>query len=419
MPRPMSPLRAGFRLASPVVLVIFASVGCDPASLDVTNVDPANPFTLLSAPLVSFGDTFSEVESNNEFASANTVAIGQAGAGTITAALDSPQDIDVFDVGTGVPGDQIVVTVHTSPGMSVAVGVFDGQNDLLQYVTRISGSSPMYFETVCRATTMNLYIVVSSTVGTSSQGSYSLEIRRSAGDAPAVTPQVILLNFDGASSVSIGGGPAVQVPPFDAARISAKFAGQTAIIRQKTLEGVRAAFAGLNVTVRSSGEFGATDGVYTTVHFGTYNVDLLGLADSVDAYNNTPIQSAIVFTDTFALFTPLNPSVDEISQALANVAAHEAGHLLGLWHVTDVTDLMDITATARQMLRPQFFGHAKLHPTIAPTGWQSGPDLLAWAVGGNLKTDSSNQRALVEVDDGRGEFDFQIDRRLLSASSRQ
>ncbi len=418
MSRPERPVRARLRLVGPAALLALASLGCDPSVLfDAAVGTPSSPFTLLSAPLTANEPAYDEAEPNNDFSAANAVSIGANGGATIHAALDDRSDVDVFGVGAAGPGDRLLVTIRTASGLTASIGVFDDRQNLLQFVSQAGGTTPMYFETICRETITNLYVMVAAPAGMPAQGAYSLEIRRSAGDAPPVNPQVILLDFDGDPAVSIGGGPTVSVPPFDAARISAAFAGQTAVIRKKVLEDVRAQFAGLNVTVRSTDEPDATAGPHSTLYFGTYNADLLGLADTIDSYNQDTTQSAIIFTDTFALFNVLAPSVDEIAQVLANVASHEAGHLLGLWHTSDPTDLMDITATARQLLRPQAFRHAPLHTTVSPIGWQNAPDLLAWAVGGRLKTDTSNLRIMPPLDDGRGDLDFEIDRRLLSVSA--
>ncbi len=418
MSRPKRPACARRRRLAPAALLALASSGCDPSLLfNVPGSATGSPFALLSAPLTADAPAYDETEPNDDFSAANTVPIGQNDSATIQAALDGRSDVDVFGIGGAVPGDRVVITIRTPAGLTAAIGVFDDRQNLLQFASQAGGGTPMYFETICRETATDLFVMVAPSPGTAAQGSYSLEIQRSAGDAPAFSPQVVLLDFDGAPAVSIGGGPTVAVPPFDAARIGAAFAGQTAAIRQKVLQNVRSQFAGLNVTVRSTDEPDAEVGAHSTLYFGTYNAELLGLADTIDSYNQDTTQAAIIFTDTFALFNVLAPSVDEIAQALANVASHEAGHLLGLWHTSDPTDLMDITATARQLLRPQTFRHAPLHPTVSPIGWQNAPDLLAWAVGGRLKADTSNLRVMTPLDDGRDDLDFEIDRRLLSLSS--
>jgi hypothetical protein len=114
---------------------------------------------------------------------------------------------------------------------------------------------------------------------------------------------------------------------------------------------------------------------------GSYDAALLGVADNVDAYNSRLEQSAIVFVDTFEVFGVLNPSVDEMADALANVTSHEIGHLLGLQHTRDPLGIMDITASLRQMLAPQTFRASALHPETFRVGFQNGPRSLLEAVG--------------------------------------
>ena len=111
------------------------------------------------------------------------------------------------------------------------------------------------------------------------------------------------------------------------------------------------------------------------LYFGTYDPQLLGLADNVDPYNSDSDQKAILFTDTFALFDVLSPDITAISQVLANTTAHEIGHLLGLRHTADIHDIMDTTANARQMLHRQWFTTANLNPSVIDFGQQDAPDV--------------------------------------------
>ena len=78
---------------------------------------------------------------------------------------------------------------------------------------------------------------------------------------------------------------------------------------------------------------------------------------------------------------PLQPSVDEMAQALANVTSHEIGHLLGLNHTADPSGLMDITATANQLLVNQRFEQSPLVPELFPLGSQAPLPLLLAAIG--------------------------------------
>jgi hypothetical protein len=399
---------------APACLLLIA--GCDLTFLNTTSPEVSDLMAYLNAP-VSDTDTSLHIESrsDNNLEAATPISFDDADHARIDAALDDPADWDAFDLGPAVAGERFLVAIDPDSGLGLAVALFNDAGDLLQLVRqRNTTGATYYFEVVSRADTSNVRLVVAGLDASSSQGSYRMGIRRLTGVIPPPTPQTIVLDFDGDPAVSIAGAAPVEVPPFDAARIDASFADQTDAIKQYVVAAVQAQFQGLYVTIRSSDQPAAENEAPTTIYFGTYNSALLGQADNIDAYNQTLIQSAIVFTDTFSLFAPLDPTVEEIAQALANIASHEAGHLLGLWHVGDPEGLMSITATASRLLRPQTFGHALLHSSVFPIGWQNDADLLAWAVGGILKVDAANQRTAPPSDDSRSPIDFQIDRRWLS-----
>jgi hypothetical protein len=230
--------------------------------------------------------------------------------------------------------------------------------------------------------TDHLYLNVAASPRNPSSGDYNVSLAKSAENAPVPEPAVVVLDWNGASGVSVGGGTPMDVPPFQGTFIDPQYADSTQQLIDQTLAMVRQDYVGLNVTFHLDGDPAIPDVPHSTVYFGTYNAALLGLADSVDYYNATPQQNAIIFTDTFALFMALDPSVDEMAQCLANVTSHEVGHLLGLNHTQDPTSIMDITATAYQMLFDEAFRQAPLHDAVFPTGNQNAILLLINTVGG-------------------------------------
>ena len=92
---------------------------------------------------------------------------------------------------------------------------------------------------------------------------------------------------------------------------------------------------------------------------------------------------AIIFTDTFAAFNELRPSVEEMGQAIANVTSHEIGHLLGLIHTTDEIGIMDVTGSLRDLLGDQTFRRSPIYSAVFPIGAQDAVQSLMASVGGD------------------------------------
>jgi len=152
----------------------------------------------------------------------------------------------------------------------------------------------------------------------------------------------------------------------------------------RVVERVRADYAEHGVTILSTSEGDTFDGFMTQLYFGTFDPGLLGVAEGVDEFNGTTGQKAIVFTDTFAAFSPLDPTTEEIGAALANVASHEIGHLLGLVHTKDSRGIMDVTASLNELMIDQGFRMSPLYSEVFPVGHQNGGQALLDAVGGTF-----------------------------------
>ncbi len=369
-------------------------IGCGVSlPTDGTDGDSANtvpwPLQVLSdrPDLPATTGQFTEAEPNDDFDQANILNnVGYTELnGTIPAGAN-PVDLDIFRLNGGPAGTRVQASLTIRAGNDLVLGLLDEQQRLLAYADPNSTvNGPRVIDLVLREATTDLIAVVAARSSSGSDRPYTLRTDvLGPADIPPYQPQALVLNFDGAASVRIGRRAAVYVPPFDVAEINPSYAGQTEAIINLIVEYTREDYAGLGIAVYASGDPGIPVGEVTTVHFGTYDAALLGLADSIDPYNTLTSQNAIVYTDTFQLFNVLNPSLSELAQVLANVASHEAGHLLGLRHTQDVHDLMDITASARQMMADQWFRFAPTHPTVLPIGYQDSPALLEWTLGGTL-----------------------------------
>ncbi|HNQ24602.1 MAG TPA: matrixin family metalloprotease [Phycisphaerae bacterium] len=333
-------------------------------------------------------DLYTEAKLNNALEQAEPLELTTAGL-TIDGAVIDTSDVDVFDFGPAAIGDRIYAQLQPSNGLNGAVALFDASGNCLlvnDHRNVYLGDSVPFIDLVMRQPTENCYLAVTTTPLYESPGSYQLYLQRVPGQPQSpYRPETILLHFAGATKVTVGGRDPVDVPPFDAADIDRSFRGQTDEIVADVVARVREDFAGFNVTILSTSEGARYDNSMTCVYFGTYDPGLLGVAEGVDEFNTLGPQEAFVFTDTFAAFMVISPTADELSQALANVASHEAGHLLGLVHTTDYDDLMDITASLNRLLQDQYFTRAPLHPEVFPLGYQDGVQTLLNTAGGDAE----------------------------------
>lgn len=398
-------------------------VGCLPApsNENAGDSDATNyPLQVLSdrPDVPTTTGQFTETEPNDSVEQANI--LNDRGYievnGTIPAGAN-PIDMDVFRLNGGQAGTRFQASMIIRSGNDLVLGVLDDQQRLLAYADPTSTvNGPRQLDVVFREETAEIILVVAARSSSSSDRPYTVRYEMLPVEAiPAYQPQILVLNFSGADSVKIGRRTPVYVPPFSAETISSAYTGQTQNIINLIVQHVREDYAGLGVEVYASGDPGIPAGGITTVHFGTYDASLLGLADSIDPYNALTQQNAIVYTDTFRLFNVLRPNAEEIAQVLANTASHEAGHLLGLRHTQDVLDVMDITASARQMMVNQWFRTATIHSSVLPTGFQNAPALLEWALGGTFIGPSNGkiitrQRQAAMIDDPN---DFHIPRSML------
>ncbi len=337
-------------------------------------------------------DTFFETDTNDAFQTAELISIPESSL-VIRGTINSSSDVDLYNLGPVDVGDRIVVDMTTENTLDGAIALFDEQGASLlinDHRNVYLGTQQPFIDIVARRASDAYYVAVSATPGYSANGEYGLvaSIETNATAIPA-SPDTILLVFSGGSNVRISTRPAVDVSPFNASKIDASFAGQTDDVVAALVQMVRDDFAGLDVTILSTSEGASFESSMTRVFFGSFDPGLLGVAEGVDEYNSTKGQVAIVFTDTFAVFGALQPSVDQMAQALANVTSHEIGHLLGLIHTSDQLGIMDVTASLNQLLLDQTFTQSLIYPDVFPVGMQDAIMLLVDSVGGDINIDLS------------------------------
>lgn len=387
-----STARVKLRLSYVCVALIIGAGGCGNSDLFV---GPAGLRAFQADEI-----TATEDENNGTFETASYIEIVPDERKSVSGRLSSRSDIDIYTIGEGLAGDRIEIEVVGDSSLDAAAAIFDSDGSLLytnddrhffarQLDPRIDFILPRDVD--------ELFVAVAVSPSSRSRGDYVLTMQITPEAAKVEKhPQSIVLNFDGAFGISFGGRPAVDIPVFDPNDISWIFDGMGDEIIERVTQLVRQDFVGLDVefiTTRENRPF-PIDASY--IHFGTYDPALLGVAENVDEFNLSPVQDAIIFTETFAVFEVLEPTIEEIAQALANVTSHEAGHLLGLVHTFDPNGVMDITASLRQLSRDQAFSRSPIERSTFPIGDQDAAQTLVDGVGGDLEVVRANAPDSIE-----------------------
>ena len=366
------------------LLAALAGAGCTGSGQGVDSNDAL-------ALLLGLGTGTNVVEGgrNSSFDAPTPFRLVAGRRRVVQGTLESAGDIDLYELGAVDAGDRLVIEVVSQGALDAAAAVFDADENLI-YLNDdrdyFGGRLDPQINVVFRRDSARCFVAVASSPQSPTSGDYTLSASLTVGgDAPEVQPQVVLLNFDGARAVEFGGRAPVDIPPFDAGDISAVLSGRDSELIELVLDRVRDDYEGLNVEIHSSREGAPPMGSVSTIHFGAEDSVLLGVAESVDEFNEHPVQEAIVFTDTFRAFNVLAPTIEEYAQALANVASHEIGHLLGLVHTRDTRGVMDISASLRQLMRNQAFLQSPLDDALFPTGFQNAVVTLVDGVGGDAE----------------------------------
>lgn len=370
--------------------LVALAAGCD------TGIDPVLLFFPQTREAI---DLTHSSRSTTSFAAAPLLTFDASRQILARGRITSPDNYQVVNIGPVESGRQIEVQVESlDRGFDPAVGIFDEAesclfiNDDRVYRRQLDA----YAKITIPQYSSDCYVVIAASPASETVGDFMLTVRDvSIQSPPQPEPQVIYLDFNGGEKVRIASNAPIDVPPFSGAMIDADLESQTDLLIELLVERVRYDFEPYDVVVLSSHESPPPVEKYSSVYMGSYNSHLLGIADNVDSFNAEPVQDAIVFVDTFEVFLGLDPSIEDLVDALANVTSHEIGHLLGLQHTRDSAGIMDTSATLRQMMVAQSFRTSALHPETFVIGRQDAPRTLLSNVGGDPLL--AEQRAMAKI----------------------
>jgi hypothetical protein len=328
-------------------------------------------------------------EPNGAFALAIAAVFNTSGVARLQGTVEQVGDLDVYELGPLGAGDRVVVDAYAFNSLlDVTVALFDGEERLvMNNDDRADGQSlDALFDFFVRHGSDNYYLVVSNSPFASTRslsGGYRVDVEVSTSQGvPPPAPQTIVLDFDGANIDSPVLGT-FTLGPFEASDISTQYEGETEFVKERIREVFQQNYERFDVLVLTSDDPAPAPGTeYTTIFLGGFDPNLFGIAEAVDLYDLERCDDAIIYTESFspAVFSR-TPTAEQLGTAIGNVAAHEAGHLLGLNHTDDDLDIMDDSSPADAFLADQEFTIAPLSGDIMSIGQQDGVLLLNEIVG--------------------------------------
>jgi hypothetical protein len=343
--------------------VALCSAGCNEFGQPIWEAAPFDPG--VAAPHVS---------------SDGATVVSSAQARTLTGTVSGRGAYELFDVGPCSFGDEWTVSWSGAPFAATPfiVTLFDHNHELLSRSIVSAGGELRH---IMRTDVPAAFIGIATANG-SNGGTFSFGARKRPGVAvPAPRGQLVWLNFGQGRDVRVHGRPGIEFSAFDGAHIGGRYLGHTTTIKDEIVNQMRNDYAAFEVTILTSDEGPPPAEPHSVIHFGGDDSGLLGLADNVDLYNANPVQTAVIYVDAFGAYNTMQLEPAELAVMIANVASHELGHLLGLYHTQNPDDVMDTTGSAWDLAGVQWFGSVALESTVFPIGFENSPVRLNETVG--------------------------------------
>ncbi len=327
-----------------------------------------------------------DAATNAKFQSATAISLPSSGQLQFQSRIDTATDLDLYSLGQLGPGDEVYADVQaTTANLDLVAAVFDANQDVVYYNDdRTADSSDVnpLINFIIRGSTGTYYLGVTPYYTNTITGAYTVDLKITRNQAvPSPEAQIVFLNWAGGTNIAIPNVGAFDLPPFDAADLGPTFVNRTADMKTRVEQIVADRYAGFDLILKDSDHDPVPTEPHSTVYFGGFSQDAFAISQQIDEYNQDHSDDLIVFTDSYQGQFSHTPTFEEMATAIGNTVSHEIGHLLGLVHTADGSDLMDSSAGNDRLLTTQDFKTAHLDPKVFPVGFQASRDLLTWILG--------------------------------------